>query len=180
MSVTESIARGKSSDQGRIRVKELSSGTFEVNIPREGFSSKALFTLLIIFFWLVMILIWTILLFQYGRSWSLVSIPFWILGVLTLRLSLKSVFASQQITVSKKELTIIRTEGSTRSHVTFSAKDIDSVSFVESSYKSLAGITRKGIFPAVISKNEAFGFGERSTKAEKQYLADFIKSVIKP
>lgn len=180
MTVTEISAKNKASEPGRIRVTEVSPGTFEINIPREGFSYKALFTLLIIFFWLLMILVWSVLLFQYGQSWSLVSIPFWILGIVTLRLSIKTIFASQQITVNKKELTILRIEGSTRSHVTIKAQDIESVSFVESTFKSLSGITRKGIFPAVISKNEAFGFGERSTKAEKQYLTDFIKSVIKP
>lgn len=179
MTVTEISANNSASEPGRIRVNEINPGTFEIDIPREGFSYKALFTLLIIFFWLLMILVWSVLLFQYGKSWSLVSIPFWILGIVTLRLSLKTIFASQQITVNNKELTILRLEGSTRSHVTFKVEEIESVTFVESAYKSLAGITRKGIFPAVISKNEAFGFGERSTKAEKQFLTGFINSVIR-
>ncbi|MHC1774534.1 MAG: hypothetical protein AB9834_03890 [Lentimicrobium sp.] len=164
---------------GRITISVSASGTTTLRIPREGFSFKGLFTLTVIFFWLLMIMIWTILLIQYNYIWAFISIPFWLLGIVTLRLSHKVVFSTQEILVNEKEMTIVKKEGSKTAHVNFMRNDIETIVHVEGAFKSPAGITRKGIFPAVISKGEAFGFGERCTKAEKQYLLETIKNIIR-
>jgi uncharacterized membrane protein len=159
-------------------ISETEPGTTIFSIPREGFSYKGLFTLLVIGFWLLMIMVWTILLVQYNFIWAFVSIPFWLLGFATLRLSLKVIFSTQEIQVNENELTILKKEGSKTAHVSFKRSEIGSIEQVEGALKSLSGITRKGIFPAVISRDAAFGFGERCTKVEKQYLLAKIKSII--
>lgn len=164
---------------GRIILSETENGTSILGIPREGFSYKGLFTILVIGFWLLMIMIWTILLVQYNYLWAFVSIPFWLLGFATLRLSLRVIFSTQEIQVNENELTILKKEGSKTAHVSFKQSEIESVAQVEGALRSLSGITRKGIFPAVISKGAAFGFGERCTKEEKQYLLEKIKSLIR-
>lgn len=164
---------------GRIMLQETEPGTTTFSIPREGFSYKGLFTLLVITFWLLMIMIWTILLVQYNYIWAFVSIPFWLLGFATLRLSLKVIFSTQEISVNEKELTILKKEGSKTAYVSFKRYEIESIAQVEGALKSLSGITRKGIFPAIISQGAAFGFGERCTKEEKQYLSEKIKSIIR-
>lgn len=163
--------------QGRIKINQPEPGITSLQIQREGFSYKGLFTLLIIVLWLLMIMIWTILLLQINRSLVAFSIPFWILGFVTLRLSLKVIMASQEIIVSKNEISIFKTESSKTAHITLKQQDIESIIFVEGAYKSLAGITRKGTYPAIISNQEAFGFGERCTKEEKQFLLDTIKNL---
>ncbi len=164
---------------GRIRVTRSENGTTTLSIPREGFSFKGLFTLMVIFFWLLMIMIWTILLVQYDLFWVFVSIPFWLLGIVTLRLSLKVIFSTQEILINERELTIIKKEGSKTAHVSFLRNNIETIIHVEGALKALSGITRKGIFPAVISNGEAFGFGERCTKEEKQYLLETVKDIIR-
>jgi hypothetical protein len=175
----ESTKQSNPISSGRIVVTESVPGTTTFRIPREGFSFKGLFTLTVIFFWLLMIMIWTILLIQYSYIWAFISIPFWLLGVVTLRLSHKVVFSTQEILVNEKEMTIIKKEGSKTAHVGFMKNDIESIVHVEGAFKSLSGITRKGVFPAVISKGAAFGFGERCTKEEKQYLMVTIKNIIR-
>jgi hypothetical protein len=175
----ESTNQSMPVSQGRILVTKSADGTTTLGIPREGFSFKGLFTLLVISFWLLMIMIWTILLVQYDLFWAFVSIPFWLLGIVTLRLSLKVIFSTQEIQVNEKELIILKKEGSKTAHVSFLRSDIETIIHVEGALKALSGITRKGIFPAVISKGEAFGFGERCTKEEKQYLLETLKNIVK-
>ncbi|MBK6347182.1 MAG: hypothetical protein IPF68_14865 [Bacteroidales bacterium] len=165
------------SNHGRIRISHPEPGTTSFEIPKEGFSYKGSFTLLIIISWLLMIMVWTILLLQFNSSLALISIPFWLLGIVTLRLSLKVIMASQEVVVSSRELTILKKEGSAIAHVTFRIKDIEKIILVEGAYKALSGITRKGNYPAVISNQEAFGFGERCTKEEKQFLLDAVKNI---
>lgn len=164
---------------GRIILSETETGTTIISVPREGFSYKGLFTILVIGFWLLLIMIWTILLVQYNYLWAFVSIPFWLLGFATLWLSLRVIFSTQEIQINENELTILKKEGSKTAHVSFKQSDIESIAQVEGAHKSLSGISRKGIFPAVISKGTAFGFGERCTKEEKQYLQEKIKSIIR-
>lgn len=164
---------------GKIVVTKPDLASSRFSIPREGFSLKGLFTLVVIVFWLLMIMVWTILLLQYAAIWALISIPFWLLGIVTLRLSLKVMLASQEIIVNPDEMTIVKKESSKTSHITLKRDDIEAVAYVEGAFKSLSGITRKGIYPAVISNNEAFGFGERCTKEEKQFLLENIKSILK-
>ncbi len=164
---------------GRIVVTESDSGTVSFSIPREGFSFKGLFTILVIIFWLLLIMIWTILLIQYNYFWAFISIPFWLLGIYTLRLSLRVIFSTQEVSVNEQELTILKKVGAKTSHISFKRSEITSIAQVEGAFKSLSGITRNGIFPAVISNGAAFGFGERCTKAEKHYLLEKIKSIIR-
>ncbi len=164
---------------GRITITESATGTTSLGMPREGFSFRGLFTLTVIIFWLLMIMVWTILLLQYSYVWVFISIPFWLLGFVTMRLSHKVVFSIQEILVNEKELTIVKKEGSKTAHKSFPRNEIETIVHVEGAFKSLSGITRKGIFPAVISKGEAFGFGERCTKEEKQFLLDTIKNLIR-
>ncbi|MFH1121548.1 MAG: hypothetical protein V1775_17145 [Bacteroidota bacterium] len=163
--------------QGRIKISHPESGVTAISIPREGFSHKGLFTLLIIVAWLLMIMVWTILLLQFNASLALISIPFWLLGIVTFRLSLKVILSSQEVLISKQELTILRKEGSRTAHVTFRCSGIENIIMVEGAYKALSGITRKGTFPAVIHNQEAFGLGERCTKEEKQFLLNTIKNI---
>jgi len=163
--------------QVRIKISHPESGVTAFAIPREGFSYKGLFTLLIIVSWLLMIMVWTILLLQFNASLALISLPFWLLGIVTLRLSLKVIMASQEILVSKNELTILKKESGRTAHITFRCSEIENIIPVEGAFKALSGITRKGTFPAVIHNQEAFGFGERCTKEEKQFLLDSIKRI---
>ncbi len=178
MTIKQNDNQTASASAGRIIITGTETGARSFQIPAEGFSYKSLFTLLIIVLWLLLIMIWTILLFQYGGSWALISLPFWLLGIVTLRLSLKVIFATQEILVSPGDVTIIKKEGSNTSHITLKKNKIETIAFVEGAFKSLAGITKKGIYPAIISENEAFGFGERCTKDEKQFLLDSIKNII--
>lgn len=159
----------------RIIITEIDQKTQRIDIPREGFSMKGSFTLFVILFWLMMILIWTILLSQYGIVWTLLSIPLWLLGIVTLRLSLKMIFASQQLTVDENGMTIIKNHGGKTASVSFSRQEIKDIFLVEGSYRTFSGITRKGVYPAVISNEQAYAFGERCSNSEKQWLLETVK-----
>jgi len=169
----------ESANPVRYIVQSIDQKTQKIIIPKEGFSFKGLFTLFVILFWLMMILVWTLLLVNYGFIWTLLSIPFWLLGGITLRLALKMIFASQEITVDEHELMIVKKQGGISASVNFIRKEISDVCLVEGSYKTLSGITRKGVYPAIISNEQAFGFGERCSNDEKQKLIEIIKIALK-
>ncbi|HPG33673.1 MAG: hypothetical protein H6541_07105 [Lentimicrobiaceae bacterium] len=163
----------------RFRVTLLPEEAVQIDIPKEGFSTKGFFTLFVIFFWLLMILVWTVLLMQYGLAWTLLSIPFWLLGGVTLRLSLSTILASQQLIISRQSVLLKKKQRKNTASVEFKHGEISDICLVEGTYKTLSGITRKGVYPAFISNGEAFAFGERCTNAEKQWLLDKVKTVIK-
>jgi len=161
----------------RITLEPAEGGYTHIIIPREGFSTKSMLTLLVIGLWLFMILIWTILLLQISPWWSLLSVPFWLLGFVTLRISMRMIMSSQEIIAGKDEITLIYTEGGLKSHISLKSSEIDSITWVEGGFKALSGISRKGIYPAVISHNEAYGFGQRCTKEEKKFLLETVKNL---
>ena len=163
----------------RIQLSCPAPGINLVFIPKEGFSPGGIFIFAVILFWLLMILLWAALLLQYGIVWTLLSVPFWLLGLVTLRISARELFSSQSVEISPEKVIIRKKTGKQTASVVLKKKDISAVSFVEGSYKTLYGMSRKGIYTAIISKGEAFGIGERCRVAEKQWLADVLKSLIK-
>ena len=80
--------------------------------------------------------------------------------------------------ITSGAVTIRKKTGKQTASAELKKKDISAVSFVEGSYKTLYGMSRKGIYTAIISRGEAFGIGERCRIAEKQWLADVLKSLI--
>ena len=163
----------------RIKLTCPAPGDILILIPKEGFTPRGIFIFAVIFFWLLMVLIWTVLLLQYGIVWTLLSVPFWLLGLVTLRISARELFAFQSVEITSGAVTIRKKTGKQTASAELKKKDISAVSFVEGSYKTLYGMSRKGIYTAIISKGEAFGIGERCRVAEKQWLADVLKSLIK-
>lgn len=180
MTIESKATEPDSGKQGRIKLSNPEPGTTRIYIPPEGLSVKGFVTIFIIILWLVLTIIWTILLFQIHKSLVWISIPFWLLGFSILRFSLRMILtATEELIMNDDELTLIKTIGSKTEHITFRAAEIESVVFVEGAYKALAGITRKGIYPAIINKQSAFGFGERCTKDEKQFLLNTVKEFFK-
>ena len=163
----------------RIELTCPAPGNILILIPKEGFTGRGIFIFAVIFFWLLMILMWTVLLLQYGIAWTLLSVPFWLLGLVTLRISARELFSFQSVEITSGAVTIRKKTGKQTASAALKKKDISAVSFVEGSYKTLYGMSRKGIYTAIISKGEAFGIGERCRVAEKQWLADVLKSLIK-
>lgn len=147
-------------------------------IGREGFSARGIFVLSIVIFWMLLILAWAFMLFQYGVIWSLLSLPFWALGIATLVSVIKMLRISQSIEIKGKGVQIKKSSGKTTAHVELPLSSISSVSLVEGTYKTLTGISRKGIYPAIIANGEAFAIGERCKRDEKQWLVETLKSII--
>ena len=147
-------------------------------IGREGFSPRGIFILSIVVFWMLLILAWAALLMQYGAAWSLLSIPFWAIGIASLVSVIKMLRMQQSIEIIGKGLQIKKGSGKTTAHVEFPVSSISSVSMVEGTYKTLAGISRKGIYPAIIANGQAFAIGERCKREEKQWLVETLKSIL--
>ena len=147
-------------------------------IGREGFSSRGIFILSIVVFWMMLILAWALLLMQYGAAWSLLSIPFWAIGIATLVSVIKMLRMRQSVEITGKGVQIKKGSGKTTAHVELPASTISSVAMVEGTYKTLAGISRKGIYPAIIASGQAFAIGERCKRDEKQWIVDTLKSIL--
>lgn len=162
----------------RIKIVTENNGGFAVLISREGLSGRAIFILSVIIFWLLMIMAWAFMLAQYAVAWSLLSLPFWALGMVTLIAFLKMIRLHQSVEIKGGKLLIQKTYNGVTSYAEIDVKDISSVSMVEGTYKTLAGISRKGVYPAFISKGEAFGIGELCSREEKQWLVNTLKSVL--
>lgn len=147
-------------------------------IGREGFSPRGIFVLSIVVFWMLLIMAWALLLMHYGAAWSLLSIPFWAIGIATLVSVIKMLSMRQSIEIEGKRLQIKKGSGKTTAHVELPVSSISSVSMVEGTYKTLAGISRKGIYPAIIANGKAFSIGERCKQEEKQWIVDTLNSIL--
>ncbi len=165
-------------EKSRLKLSEPETGLVRIHIPKEGFSFKGSVILLVIVFWMVMILLWTIMLADFGPAWMLLSLPFWALSILALRISSKEIFAWQTIDIDKKTVTIRKRQGRQTASAELKIKEISAVSFVEGTYKTLAGLSRKGVYPALICKGEAFGIGERCRTDEKNWLLNVLKQLV--
>lgn len=147
-------------------------------IGREGLSPRGIFILSIVVFWMLLILAWAVMLLQYGVAWSLLSLPFWAIGIATLTSMIKMLRMRQSVEIVENGLQIKKGSGKTIAHVEIPISSISSVSMVEGTYKTLAGISRKGIYPAIISNDQAYAIGERCKREEKQWIVDTLKSIL--
>jgi hypothetical protein len=147
-------------------------------IAREGFSVRGILVLSLIVFWLMLIFAWAFMLLQYGIAWSLLSLPFWALGIVTLINVIKVLLQRQSVEITNGMLQIRKSRGNATAHVELPLKNISSVSLVEGTFKTITGISRKGVYPAFIANGEAFGIGERCTRAEKQWLVQTLQSIL--
>lgn len=164
--------------KSKIKLTPEGSGRYTILIPREGLSAKGFFTLFFIGLWMVMILIWSILLIQFGWVYLLISLPFWALSFVAIFLSGRTVFSSQMLEINKNELLLFKTVSDKTSHASFDIPRIESISLVQGTFRTLQGITRRGIYPAIIYKGEAFGFGERCSADEKRWLVELLQKII--
>lgn len=162
----------------RLKLISEHNGGFVILISREGLSGRAVFILSVIIFWLLMIMAWAFMLAQYAVAWSLLSLPFWALGIITLLAFLKMIRLHQSVEIKGGKVLIQKTYSGVTFYADLNVKEITSVSMVEGTYKTLAGISRKGIYPAFISKGEAYGIGELCSREEKQWLVNTLKSVL--
>lgn len=149
-----------------------------IMIGREGFSLRGIFVLSLVVFWMLLILAWALLLFQYNAALSLLSLPFWALGIYTLISVIKMLSIRQSVEITEKGVQIKKGSGKTTAHVELPVSSISSVSMVEGVYKTLAGISRKGVYPAIISNGQAFAIGERCKREEKQWILETLKSIL--
>ncbi|MBW6492168.1 MAG: hypothetical protein K0B15_13355 [Lentimicrobium sp.] len=163
---------------GRLRLNFENHGKIMIFIGKEGFTGKAVFGLSIIIFWLLLIIAWAFMLFQYGFAWSLIAIPFLGLGAYTLITMIEKMNSHQSVKIDENKVLIQKIQSKKTSYVELPLSSITSVSLVEGTYQTLAGISRKGIFPAFISQGKAFGIGELCSNDEKQFLDKFLKSIL--
>lgn len=164
--------------KSKIKLLTDDAGRMSVHIPREGLSLRGSFTLLFIVFWMFMIIVWSILLMQFGMIWLLASVPFWALAITILVLSGRMIFSSQTLEMRNNELLLLKKTGGKTAHASFDIRKIEAISLVEGTYKTLAGITRRGTYPAIIYNKEAFGFGERCRSDEKYWLVTLLNHFI--
>lgn len=156
----------------------IQDGKLIVRIPQEGFSLRGTLTLGFIVFWMFMIMIWSTLLIQFGWVWLLASLPFWAMAVILMVMAIRVIFSSQVVEVDHSELLLLKTSGGKTAHASFNTAKLHAISLVEGTYKTLFGISRRGTFPAIIFRNEAFGFGERCMPDEKFWLVNLLNSFI--
>ena len=164
--------------KSKIKVTTEGSGRYTINIPREGMSRKGFFTLFFIGLWMIMIVIWSVLLIQFGWVWLLLSLPFWALAIVALVFSARMISSTQKLEINNKELLLFKKIGDKTAHASFEIKRIQSIGLVQGAYRTLQGITRRGIYPAIIYNEEAFAFGERCSSDEKRWLVDLLQKII--
>lgn len=148
-----------------------------VNVPSLINTGLGIITMVVIFLWLISVLIWTVLILSINPILALVAIPFWVIGILSLLKSRKILSTSQSLTVTKEFLEFSVKQGSKKESTSFPLAEIN-IKMVEGSYNSISGLNRRGIYPAIIYNDEAFGFAERSNTNEKRWLVQAINDFI--
>ncbi len=157
-----------------IKIKE-ESGNWTISIPATGYMGKGLLTIIVISVWMLTILIWTVLLIFMKPIYALYSIPFWLIGIVTLLKSAKMLNLDQVIEIKQDTLWLKMKKGGKYDEKEFKISEV-MVNLVEGSYYTYSGLSKRGQYPAIIMKNEAFGFAERLPIHEKQWLVGFINT----
>ncbi len=143
-------------------------------IPPKGFKGKGLITMIIISVWMFTILVLTVLLLNMKPLYMLYSLPFWAIGFWTLIKSVKMLRLEQSIILNDSSIILRLKRGGIIDERKFPKKDIV-ISLVEGSFYSYTGLNKRGRYPAIIYNNEAFGFAERSSTSEKEWIMNFVK-----
>lgn len=168
------ITKSKSSAPvtGSIKVLEQ-PGITTLTIPARGVRGNALVTLMVIALWLFTIMVFTVFLFLMKPVMALYSLPFWAIGIWTFLKSFSMIRLEQSIDLQKDSLTLKMKQGNKADEMSFPVKDIK-ISFVEGSFHTYTGLSKRGQYPAIIYKEESFGFAERCSAEEKKWLLNYI------
>mgnify|MGYP000958289665 FL=1 len=161
-------------DDSKITLTNESNGLV-LRIPPKGFKGKGLITMIVIAVWLFTILVWTVLLLNMKPLYVMYSVPFWAIGFWTLIKSNKMLRLEQFIILDNSSITLRLKRGQIADERQFAIKDVD-VGMVEGSFYSFTGLNKRGQYPAIIYNNEAFGFAERCSAAEKEWIMNFINT----
>ena len=164
--------------KSKIKIVTDDIGKLAIHIPREGLSLRGAFTLIFIVFWMFMIMVWSVLLIQFGEKFLLISVPFWLLAITAFVLSGRMIFASQTLEINGDELLLLKKTGGKTAHAAFDIRKIEAITLVEGTYKTLTGINRRGTYPAIIYNKEAYSFGERCRADEKYWLLKLLNDFI--
>lgn len=148
-----------------------------VTIPSMVNTGKGLATLLVIALWIITVMIWTVLMLSINRNATFLAIPFWVIGILSFLKSRKILGIAQTLTITNDFIEFSVMQGSKKESTRFALDDIK-VQMVEGSYYSISGLNRRGIYPAIIYNDEAFGFAERSNTFEKKWLVQSLNEFI--
>lgn len=168
------ISTSSAPPESKIKVMTDENSTI-LRIPAKGFKGKGLITMIVITVWMFTILVWTVLLLNMKPLYMLYSLPFWAIGFWTLIKSIKMLRLEQSIILNENSVTLRMKRGDIIEERQFLKKDIV-VSLVEGSFYSYTGLNKRGQYPAIIYNNEAFGFAERSSVSEKEWLLNFVKA----
>lgn len=148
-----------------------------INIPSKGFKGKGLAYVSIISFWLTTILIWSIVLVLMKPIYGLYALPFWAIGIITLIKSVKVLKLEQNVIVNESSLILQMKRGEAIEEMSFPIKGVI-VELIEGTYYSYSGLNRRGVYPAIIYNEEAFGFGERLNESDKKQIVNLINRLI--
>lgn len=144
-----------------------------LTIPAKGFKGKGLLTISFIGLWLLTILIWSVLLLAMKPVNVLYSIPFWAIGIITLVKASNILRLEQSVIIYDEHISLKLKRGHKADELSFN-KDEVSISLVEGSYYNYTGLSKRGIYPAILFHENAYSFGERLTNSEKKWLVDFL------
>lgn len=157
-----------------IKIKQ-DSGNWILSIPATGYRGKGLLTIVVIAFWMLTILIWSVLLLFMKPIYVLYSVPFWLIGIVTLLKSVKMMNLEQVIEIHHNSIRLKMKRGNILDEKEFKLDEVV-IKLVEGSYYTYSGLSKRGQYPAIIKNNEAFGFAERLSIREKQWLVGFINT----
>jgi hypothetical protein len=160
----------------RINIASTNSG-LNVTIPSMINTGKGIATLLVIALWIITVMVWTVLMLSIKPNATFLAIPFWLIGIMSFLKSRKILSIAQSLTITSDFIEFTVMQGAKKESTRFALDDIK-VLMVEGSYYSVSGLNRRGIYPAIIYNDEAFGFAERSNTFEKKWLVQTISDFI--
>ena len=158
--------------KSKIKITE-SSDQISVYIPPKGVRGGAMVTIIVIALWMFTILVWSVLLGMMKPLNILYSLPFWAIGVWTLMKALKMIRLNQEVIISSGYVILKVSMGSKNEERQFERGEVK-INFIEGSYYDYTGLNKRGQFPAIIYKGEAFSFAERSSIQEKKWLVKYL------
>lgn len=177
----------------KMTVKKGFDDSIELFYPKKGFTAAIIPKLIFIVFWLGFISIWTWMSLGTSVYFSMLSIPFWLVGFGMLYGLVFSVSESQVLKISRTVLTLERIRPFSTKKFEAPVYDIQSIRMQASNNNSLTNISNAKVafktqkfsgtsgekMPAIISGVKTEYFFESATTAEQEWVTSTLDGIIK-
>lgn len=171
----------------KIAIKKDFSGGIEWGYPKVGFTIATAAKLLFMFVWLSFVTLWTVFASKGSFLFALFSIPFFLIGLTVVVMTLNNIYEVQTLKVDKTKLSLLKKGLFFTKSFETTLKNIQSVKLTVNRgnpFNRKGKITsraRIAVFesPAIITGKKTVHFFENANDAEQEWIISLLNQLTK-